>query len=92
MAGERERTAEREVLANERERLADEREVLANERERKADEREQELDKRGRALGLGVETLEQRTLETIERLALSAQRLNREEAAGKRAEARRERQ
>jgi hypothetical protein len=72
--------------------MADEREALANGRERKADEREQDLDRRGRALGLGVETLEQRTLETIERLALSAQRLNREEAGVKRAKARRERQ
>ena len=83
---------EREARASERERLADEREALANERERKAEEREQELDKRGRALGLGVETLEQRTLETIARLALNAQRLTREEAGLKRDEARRERQ
>jgi hypothetical protein len=67
-------------------------EALADERERTAGEREQELDKRGRALGSGVETLEQRGLETIERLALSAQGLNREEAGVKRAEARRERQ
>ena len=93
LADERERAAgEREARANERERLADEREALANERERKADEREQDLDKRGRALGLGVETLEQRTLETIARLAVSAQRLSREEAGLKRDEARRGRQ
>ena len=93
LADERERAAgERDARANERERLADEREALANERERKADEREQDLDKRGRALGLGVETVEQRTLETIARLAVSAQRLSREEAGLKRDEARRGRQ
>jgi hypothetical protein len=70
MAGARPTARPGNAASDQREALADEREAQANERERKADEREQELDKRGRALGLGVETLEQRTVETIERLAL----------------------
>ena len=94
MADERERKAnEREALADERERKADRREAEADRRQREADEREQDLDDRGQALDLAVDTLQQRTLETIERsralLTVSADRLNRQEAAVGRAQARR---
>ncbi len=102
-ADERERIAsgreavadERERQADQREREADRREAALTERQREIDERERELDRRGRVLGEAVETLAQRTLETIERsralLALSGQRLNRQEAAVMRVEAHRER-
>lgn len=68
-----------------REHAADEREALADDRERKAEERERDLDERGRRLGAAVESLEQRTLEIVERsralLEASGQRLNRQEPA-----------
>jgi hypothetical protein len=87
---------QRERRADEREREADRREAALNERQQEIDERERELDERGRELGAVVETLHQRALETVERsralLALSGQRLNRHEAAVKRAEGYRERQ
>jgi hypothetical protein len=96
MAGEREAAAdERERKADQRERDADRREAVLTQRQQEIDERERELDRRRRALGEAVETLEQRTLETIERsralLALSGQRLNRAEASVMRTQARRER-
>ncbi|MGE5286681.1 MAG: hypothetical protein ACM3ML_05655, partial [Micromonosporaceae bacterium] len=79
----------RDRAADERERRADDRETRADEHERKADERQRELDERARRLGAAVASLEQRTLETIERsralLGASGQRLNRQEAAVKRA-------
>jgi hypothetical protein len=103
VADERERRAnEREALADQRERNADEREREAdrreaalNERQQEMDEREQELDEHRRALGEAVKTWEQRALETVERsralLALSGQRVDRHEAAVKRAQGYRER-
>jgi hypothetical protein len=82
------------AASNQRDGRAGEREREADRRE--ADERERELDERGRALGWAVETLEQRTLETIERsralLGYDVERLNREETAARRATERRARQ
>jgi hypothetical protein len=97
VADKRERKADqREALADAREREADRREALATEREQQVEEREQALKDHGRVLGAAVESLEQRMLETIERsrelLALSAQRLNRQEAGVKRTQAHRDRQ
>lgn len=87
---------ERETLADGREQQADRREAAATEREQQVDKREQELQKHGRVLGAAVEGLEQRLLDTIERsralLALSEQRLNRQEAGVRRAQAHRERE
>ena len=86
---------ERERRADERERQADERERQAGERQQQVDERERRLDERSRQSGLDVATLHQRTLEAIERarelLALSAKRLDRQEATALRDEAGRER-
>lgn len=97
IANQREREAdEREAVANAREQEADRREAAAAGREQQVDEREQALEEHGRMLGAAVEGLEQRMLDTIQRsrdlLALSAQRLNRQEAGVKRAQAYRERQ
>ncbi len=79
--------------ADERERAADERERKANERERKADERERARD---RTRGVDAEAEEQHTLESIDRardlLALSAERLSRQEARVHRAQAERDRE
>jgi len=87
---------QRERRADEREREADRREVALDERQREIDDRERALDERGRELGAVVESLHQRALETVERsrvlLALSGQRVDRHEAAVRRAEAYRERQ
>ncbi|MHB1877303.1 MAG: hypothetical protein ACYCPF_20890, partial [Streptosporangiaceae bacterium] len=96
MADERERRVdERELQADERELQADERQRKADERQRKADERERRIDDWGRRSGLEVETLHQRTLEAIDRarelLALSAERLNRQEATVRRDQKGRER-
>lgn len=103
-ADERETTAnsresqadDRETDADAREREADRREAAATERERTVDERERALQEHGRKLGAAVDGLEQRMLETIERsrelLALSGERLNRQEAGVDRAKLRRERQ
>ena len=95
-ANQRESTAnERERRADERERRADERELHADERQQKADERERRIDDRARQSGLNVETLHQRTLEAIDRarelLALSAERLDRQEATTRRGQAGRDR-
>ena len=95
-AGQREQQAnQRESTANERERRADERELHADERQQKADERERRIDDRARQSGLNVETLHQRTLEAIDRarelLALSAERLDRQEATTRRGQAGRDR-
>ncbi len=86
--------------ADEREQKANERERAADEREQKADERKQKADERKRAreltLGLDAEAEEQHTLESIDRardlLALSAERINRQEARMQRARARRARE
>jgi hypothetical protein len=91
-ADEREAQAdERERQADEREREADRREAMIGQRQLEADEREHDLDERGRAAGTTPATLGQRTLETIERsralLAISADCLDRQEAAVKQAEA-----
>lgn len=96
LADERDRLAdEREALADEREALADERERLTDERERETDERELSLDELARRFGARVVTLEERTLEHLDRsrvlLAAQAQRLDRQEAEVGRARALRER-
>ncbi len=74
-------------------RAADERERAADERERKADERERARD---RTRGVDAEAEEQHTLESIDRardlLALSAERLRRQEARVQRARAGRARE
>lgn len=96
-ADERERLSnKREHLADEREREADRRESALDQRQREADERERELNESGRQLGLAVASLELRTLETIKRsralLEASGHRLDRQEAAVHRTQARRGRQ
>jgi len=96
-ANQREQQADdREALADAREREADRREAAATERERKVEEREREFEEHGRALGAAVAGLEQRMIDTIERsralLALSGERLDRQEEGVRRAQARRERQ
>jgi hypothetical protein len=97
IANQRERRAdEREAHADTRDGEADRREAVATEREQQLSQREQAVEDHGRTLNAAVEGLEQRMLDTIERsralLALSAQRLNRQEAGVKRAQAHRERQ
>jgi hypothetical protein len=104
LANQRERVADdRETAADERERAADEREgesdqreVALTERQQKADEREHKLDKRALAVGLAAASMRQRTLEDIERsralLAEGVQRLDRQEAAVKRADKGQERE
>jgi hypothetical protein len=87
---------QRESLADQRESEADQRESLADQRELKLDQLELELAEHGRALGVTVATMQQQTLEAIERsrvvLALSSERVERAKAAVKRAEACLERQ
>src|SRR5215469_12345424 len=83
-ADERERiAAAREREANERERDADERQCSADERERELVERQNAFDERARSKGHPVETADRHALEYIARarelLALSAERLSREE-------------
>jgi len=92
LADEREQRADqREALADERQRQADERERAADERERAVDERERAVDEHMRKLdelakhaGSDLGSLDQRTMDAIGRarvlLALSAERLNRQEA------------
>ena len=68
----------------------------ADERERTADERERKLGEREREAGLDAKTLDERTLEAIDRarylLALSAERLNGQEARVERGRAARARE
>ena len=96
MASDQRAADEPEYTAGEREHMADQREHTADERERQADERERKLGEREREAGLDAETLDQHTLEAIDRarylLALSAERLNRQEARVERGQAGRPRE
>ena len=65
MASDQRAADEPEYTAGEREHMADQREHTADERQ--ADERERKLGEREREAGLEAETLDQHTLEAIDR-------------------------
>ncbi|MBY8343114.1 hypothetical protein LXH13_14330 [Streptomyces spinosirectus] len=92
-----------DAVADERERQADERQRVADERERQADDREQRLaawetrlDTQARAQNRAIPSHRQRSYEAIERarglVEASRERLDRNAAALRRADARDERE
>jgi hypothetical protein len=87
---------ERDRQADEREREASRREAQADERDHRADEREWSLDETARKIGQPPDAREQSHLEAIARarglLALSGQRLDRQQEGAARARALQDRQ